>query len=345
MNLLKRLRTMLVFCYHRVIPEEIARYQRVNRALYVTPETFEQQIKWMHEVGEIIDINEMFVDCLQSCRPKFVVTFDDGWKDNYIHALPILSKYGVPATIFLSTDNINRQKLFWPEEVSLAVNRSPKCVDEVAEVLHRFTLSCMRLVSHRDIQNIDNNWNPAKRAYRIDRFIECLKVLPVAARNDIIRSIHSELDMPYEEATDLLLTWDLIRIMQTNKISIGSHTHTHPILDRMDEPSIDYELSKSKQILEMNLGGEINLFSYPNGCYKNVNIQSSLRKFGYKYAFTLDRLLVRLDTEPLFIPRCLLYEDIAHNIQAHWLKVIMKSCLTQRGKRMSSFLLGSSSYR
>jgi peptidoglycan/xylan/chitin deacetylase (PgdA/CDA1 family) len=345
LSLLKHLQTTFVFCYHRVIPEKTAKYQQVNRALYVTPDTFEQHIRWMKDVGEIIDCNEIFCESAISRRPKFIVTFDDGWKDNYIHALPILKRYDAPATIFLSTYNINQQRLFWPEEVSMAIRQSPKCHDEVVAVVQHFVLACMKLINDTDSRSINNNWSPANRLYLLDRFIECLKVLPARVRDNFISSIHSELDVPYEESTDLLLTWDLIHLMKAHRVTFGSHTHTHPILDRMDEVGIDYELYTSRQILEASLGGEVNLFSYPNGCYKNVSIQSSLRKFGYKYAFTLDRFPVRLDTEPLLIPRCLLYEDIAQNIQAYWLKVIMKTYLTERGRRTKGLLLNSNSYR
>jgi peptidoglycan/xylan/chitin deacetylase (PgdA/CDA1 family) len=333
-NIFKSLKTTFIFCYHRVIPNELVKTQCVNRAMYVTPDTFDRHIRWMKTAGEIIDHNEILNT---SSGPRFVITFDDGWKDNFIYALPILQKYDARAIIFISTDSIDRQKLFWSEEVGIVIKRSLKTDREIISILQQLSLSAMKLVEHRDREYINSNWNSDGLTHLLDRFVESLKVLSGEKRDYFLNLLYSALGASQPVSTDILLTWDEIRSMQKYKISLGSHTHTHPILDRMDETTIDKELCISKQILESRIGGEINLFSYPNGCFRSNYIQYSLNKFGYKYAFTLERSPVWIKTDPFLIPRCLVYEDIATDLDKYCWKLVMNSYIQEgvsRAKRL-----------
>ena len=309
------------------------RNQCVNRAMYVTPETFEKHIRWMKSTGEIVDQGRIFE---KGRGTRFVVTFDDGWKDNYIHAFPILKKYEVPAIIFICTESINEQKLFWPEEVGMAIMRSSKTEGEIASVLQQLTRSAMKLVDHNDRVSIDSNWNSTSL---LDRFVEYLKVLSVEKRDDFVNLLHLALGVSQNGAAEMLLSWDEIDDMRGHKISFGSHTHTHPILDRMDETNIDIELRTSKKILEQRLNEEVLSFSYPNGCFGKYYIQSSLRGHGYKYAFTLERSPVRLDTDRFLIPRCLVYEDIAANLETYYWKLVMNSFATEGVSRVKKLFL------
>lgn len=315
-----------VFCYHRVIPKELVKKEYINRAMYVTPETFERHIRWMKRVGEIVGEDLLFKNM---DGPSFIVTFDDGWKDNYTYAYPILRKYDAPAIIFISTKSIENQKLYWSEDVGIALKKSNKSEGEIENLLKTLTLSAIKLTNYGDLMNIDNNWNPGKSANLLDRFIEYMKVISVENREEILKMMYSSLGVSQYGSTDMLLTWDEIRDMQGQKVSFGSHTHTHPILDRMDDAGIDNELISSKNILEERLKRKISLFSYPNGCFGSNYIQFGLKKYGYEYAFTLERSPIFPDTDPFLIPRCLVYEEIAEALEAYWMKLVVRSLLVK----------------
>ena len=104
-----------ILLYHRVCPK------KDNWSLGpLSPQSFETQMEYFCRSYEILPL-EKLVQSMQSGRPlpekAVVITFDDGWRDNYVYAYPTLKKYHVPATIFLVTGHIGTGKLFWCDEV------------------------------------------------------------------------------------------------------------------------------------------------------------------------------------------------------------------------------------
>ena len=85
-----------------------------------------------------------------------------------------------------------------------------------------------------------------------------------------------------------MLDWKQIIEMQDSFISFGSHTVTHPILSKLTNEELEYELIQSKQSIELNLEQEINSISYPNGNEDSYNklVISKAKEYGYKIGFT-----------------------------------------------------------
>jgi peptidoglycan/xylan/chitin deacetylase (PgdA/CDA1 family) len=317
-----------IFCYHRIIPREIADQQFVHRALYVTPETFERHVAWMKSHGEIVNIDGMMT---HPERKMFMITFDDGWKDNFTHAFPILKKYNVPATIFISTNNIDNTVLFWSEELTIHVGKALATRrEEIIGLLQEEILSI--LYDYGDTRRIEFNQKCTDPSYLLDRFIECLKLTMALIRQDILSSFYFKLGVhTHINGSYYLLSWDEIRTISNYGIEFGSHTHTHELLDRVDNRTIDYELKESKHRLESELGKEVRLFSYPNGYFQNHAIQKALRKNGYQYAFTLDSRTIFTDDDPLLLPRCLLFEDISQLMNKYFLRLVLTSIRKRSG--------------
>src|SRR3972149_1255315 len=119
-----RSRERYVLCYHRVLPPEEARRDRVHSTMWTSPQTFEAQIQWMQQVGHIVHYERLLDPAAPRDRPLFTITFDDGWKDNYEYAFPILKKYSAPALIFLATGAIDSGELFWPEDLVTKTHRA-----------------------------------------------------------------------------------------------------------------------------------------------------------------------------------------------------------------------------
>ncbi len=275
-----------IFCYHRVIPKEVALSQMVHRALFVTPETFDRHIRWMRQQGEIVSHKNIFT---KNNNLKFVITFDDGWKDNFTFAFPILKKYNAPATVFITTDNINTGRLFWSEEIGLQIRSSNKNIENKKMILRNEIKLILKIREVKEKVHFFEESDDV--SYLLDRLIECIKHVPSTARDNVMRSVIRSLYLnlevdPESIPQNMLLSWDDIRIMAQGGVEFGSHTHTHIFLDRVSRERINYELRLSKAILEERLGKEIDSFSYPNGLYKGQYIQSSIAENGYKYAFT-----------------------------------------------------------
>jgi peptidoglycan/xylan/chitin deacetylase (PgdA/CDA1 family) len=317
--LCKKFNMKYVFCYHRILPKESAQAEMVHRALYVTPQTFEKHILWMKKVGNIVSKDHIFT---RNQKPTFIITFDDGWRDNLQYAFPILKKYNVPAIIFVSSNNINTNRVFWSEEIGLQIKRSSMNKEAIISIL-KFEIKQI-INKKNNLIRIPYDENSSDILYLLDRMIECLKRLPFSQNKEILDVFYERLGVPLlVENHNILLTWDELSFLSAQGVDIGSHTHTHALLDRVDNDTIDYELLTSKNIIEEKINKEINMFSYPNGSFKNSYIKISLKKHGYKYAFTLEREPI-INYDPYIIPRCLVYEDLAYSIKKYFLYLLLK---------------------
>lgn len=296
----------------------------VHRALYVTPETFETNVRWMLQHGQIITTDELNEATHQT---RFVITFDDGWKDCFLYALPILKRYHCIAEFFLTTGNIDNRELFWSENLGLIVIDAIK-QNNVEFVVRRLSFLVSELNHDYDLEGrIDFDRSSEDIRYLIDRLIESMKYLSNAEREKIILTLCKELKVNFNNDGDnLLLSWKEISLMANEGFRFGSHTHTHVLLDRVDDKTIDSELRQSKSILEKRLGREIDTFSYPNGYYQNPYIQRSLEKHGYRRAYILDSKPFCKNYE-LLIPRFLVFEDVCRYMSKYFINSILANKL------------------
>jgi hypothetical protein len=112
-----------VLMYHRVLTkDELARYP-VQPGMYVLDSVFAQQMSFVRSNFTVLSLQEL-LDLWQrgewSAHARYcVITFDDGWLDNYRHAYPVLKQLRMPATIFLPTDYVGRNEWFWPDQLAV----------------------------------------------------------------------------------------------------------------------------------------------------------------------------------------------------------------------------------
>lgn len=105
--------------YHRVLPEEEVTGD-VKPGMFVTPATFRRHLGYLADQHAVINLEELAAwshGQRSFDRVPCVITFDDGWGDNYVHAFPLLRQHGLTATIFLATGLIGRPKMLTWEQV------------------------------------------------------------------------------------------------------------------------------------------------------------------------------------------------------------------------------------
>jgi peptidoglycan/xylan/chitin deacetylase (PgdA/CDA1 family) len=202
-----------------------------------------------------------------------VVTFDDGYKDNYTTAFPILKSYSIPATIFLTTNAIDSERVLWHDRVFSAFRETRvSLLEEFGDPLIRHPLRTLeeKLYAQQDVLKFLWSLSDHERLFWIDRLMERLRVLD------------------QKSVPDLMLTWDEVRIMYQNGLSFGSHTVTHPILSRLSMDNIRSEIYESKKSMEVNLQTSIKTFAYPNGKQDNYNTitKQIVKEAGYICALT-----------------------------------------------------------
>ena len=178
----------------------------------ITVSMFEAHLMYLNKYYQFVSLRQA-VDYLETGRKfpcnSIVLTFDDGYRDNYTNAFPLLKKYKIPATIFLSVDNINKNRTLWYDGVSSAIFNLK--LDEID--LRKFGLKIYNLRSYRD--NISSS----------QKIIWSMKYMPADKRNAIITHIRNiERHNSVKEFSSVeLLSWDDINEMKASGISFGSH--------------------------------------------------------------------------------------------------------------------------
>jgi peptidoglycan/xylan/chitin deacetylase (PgdA/CDA1 family) len=258
----------LILTYHRVNDE--ANPLSIEA---IPVSVFERQMRYLAMHCRVVLLEELLI-CLYDRRPvpgnAVAVTFDDGYRDNYTHAFPILRRYGLPATVFLATGCIDTGELLWFDKV----------------------LYSFRATRRESVYMLGKEWaltGPQARREAAISFLEHLKTLPMEERDAQIDQLRDELEVQaFAGAADIMLTWSQVKEMHRQGIAFGSHTVTHPILSKVPLERAKWEIVESKQTLENVLQTEVNTFAYPNGKPEDYSpaIVDLVREAGYKGAVT-----------------------------------------------------------
>jgi len=294
----------LILNYHRVISFKESE-TRVQSGMYVEPEKFMMQIKYLKKNFNIIPISKIFKEInkysFASCyKPICILTFDDGWYDFYKYAFPILLKYEVPATVFLPTKFIGTDKTFWTDRLTkLFMEKESKILKKDQRIENTIV---------RQLINIKGSLDS-----KIENAIQILKNY----REDEIYNIINEMIDMYDVSIDLkervFLNWEEVRNMvKTGIVNIGSHTVNHRILNFLDKEEIFYELIESKNnLIEQDVVDSSFIpFCYPNGNY-NEMVLGLVKNAGYHVAVTTENKWNNLEVPFFKLKRVAVHQDIS----------------------------------
>ena len=212
-----------------------------------TVDEFDWQMRLLRENFSPLPLLEA-VDRLQNHtlpRRAVCVTFDDGYADNALCALPVLQKYQIPATVFVSTGFLNGGRM-WNDSIIEALR---VCKEEVLD-LRELELGRYNLRSY------------AQRLGAVESIIKSIKHLDPEIRRGLVLEIEKRVaDLP----SDLMMNDSQVQLLSTNEIAIGAHTVNHPILASVSDEAAQREILDSKLSLEGLLQKQVDLFAYPNG--------------------------------------------------------------------------------
>jgi peptidoglycan/xylan/chitin deacetylase (PgdA/CDA1 family) len=268
----------VILAYHGVLTssDESRAYLDDN---FPTAEAFERQIQHLTRYYNPIPLRQLIshYETGERLPPSSVaVTFDDGFANNYTVAFPILQKYGVPFTVFLTTAMIGQPGArLWTEQVSRALYLTPRKRIDLAigtgDVTFRLATPGDREASSRALLSVLKRTRPQERTAIVARVLEACDEPPLDAR---------ELER-YD-----FLTWEQARAMAASGVEFGSHTVSHPILSTLDRADLVRELVQSKADIETQLGSPCEAFAYPNGSFADFGDRDKemLREVGYRCA-------------------------------------------------------------
>jgi peptidoglycan/xylan/chitin deacetylase (PgdA/CDA1 family)/SAM-dependent methyltransferase len=277
----------LVVMYHYVRNMHETNYPGIKGLLV---EKFRKQVESLMENHTIISLED-YSRFLKgegdipdnSC----ILSFDDGLKDHYEGVFPILKEKGVPGAFFVTTKPLVDNTVLPVQKVQflLASLGTEKLSDRFNDILKDKypPLAGKHFiddVKHSDRSDWYDDWDDTMTS----NLKYCIASLPWRIKDIIVDKIFSEsFGDESKFSKELYLNWDEIKEMIDGGMSFGTHSHSHPDLSKLSAEDQLFELKKSKEIMEKNLGKEINLCSYPYGIPSEVAI-SALKGLGYHCA-------------------------------------------------------------
>jgi peptidoglycan/xylan/chitin deacetylase (PgdA/CDA1 family) len=305
----------IILLYHRVT--EVASDPQL---LCVSPDRFAQHLAIVRKLGCPSRLN-LLDETLRDGnggRGAIVVTFDDGYRDNLGNAKPLLQRYEIPATVFMTTDVLGSPKEFWhddlerlflypgvlPETLRLTVNGNT-FERELGQARHYDEDDFRR---HR-AWNVSQKYHPTLRHQLYRSLVEMLQPLPTGERRKLVDELlkWGGIGTTGRTTHRILSHEELIQLEKGGLIDVGSHTVSHPTLSALPVAAQEDEISQSKAHLEGILGHPITSFAYPYGrrCDYTEATVAAVRAAGFQSACSNFAGIVQADTERWQLPRFL----------------------------------------
>lgn len=272
---------VVILTYHRVVSNKELDAEHIQPGMYVTAETFALQMRFIKQHFSVISFAELLrlwsEQKWDSEQRYCVVTFDDGWLDNYTYALPVLRRNELPATVFLPTSFVGTDRWFWPERIAWLC-RHPAWQDEerrrqALKVLHReFSWLTGVGISPSTVDT--------------DTLIERCKMLAQEQIDALIVAWERQLDVEHPRDRQVI-NWAEAQEMSAAGVSFGSHSATHRILTQLDSIEVRHEIDGSWKALREKPVATVPVFCYPNGDW-SAEVGRSVEAAGYAAATTTE---------------------------------------------------------
>jgi peptidoglycan/xylan/chitin deacetylase (PgdA/CDA1 family) len=252
---------------------------------------FDRLCKHLGENYDVVHLSDIAKPNRNPLRRRVAITFDDGYESNYLLAAPILKKYGLPATVFLTTGFLDQEHMPWfiryehalgytsADEIDISGQIFP--LRSPTEKLNAYWFACGLYKAQKT--------QPAEAL--IDGLVSQLGVDPKFANLDpCIRP----------------MSWAMARELQAGGlISLGGHTHTHPILSLCSPHHSAFEVRTCARRMAQELGHRERDFAYPNGRLTDFNEETihQLSEARFTAAYTMQEGFVSNDSKTYAMPR------------------------------------------
>jgi peptidoglycan/xylan/chitin deacetylase (PgdA/CDA1 family) len=311
--------------YHRVAEADSDPW-----SLCVTPKHFAEHLEVLREYGNPLHLQQLTkrLSNKQPVHRSIVVTFDDGYADNFYNAKPLLEKYDIPATVFVTTGGIDQKQEFWWDELDRLLLQ-PSTLPSLLQLningrTYQWELGEATHYSDADRQR-DRHWrmereeDPTHRHALYRSLYNLLQFLSVSERGKLLDEIRVWANAePVARSTHRSLTnEEMLALESGGLIEIGAHTVTHPFLSQLPIASQRDEIQQSKDYLEKIVGHPVTSFSYPNGSYI-TETTSIVQEIGFHCACCSVADRVQSNSNSFLLPRVVV-EDWDGETFARWL--------------------------
>lgn len=290
----------VVLMYHRVLPSDSSSFS--HEGIVVQPQTFERHMSFLMRFFCPMSVDQLAAHLESRTRlptMSCVVTFDDGWVDNFEHALPLLERVRVPVTVFLAADYIGSNDRFWQERLAHQMFRAAKHDGLAGGAVQRHI--------SRPIPSMDTS----ELRLAVRNAIAELKEQPLAE----IEAFESELNRLLPDEPDLsigvdrFMSWEqAAQLTKQSETSFGAHGCSHTPLTRLATQRLAHELRECRCRIAAAFGKPVVAVAYPNGDFNDAVVQEA-RLAGFRLGFTTRRGHVSATDDPFRLRRINIHES------------------------------------
>ncbi len=285
-----------VIVYHRIAWTPLGYHD-----VCVSPGRFRDHLEYMVRHGyaflSLEQYQEYLAGRLALDRDSVVVSFDDGYRDNYTAAFPLLKELGIPAAVFLCTGPLETGDPLWWDRIGDVV-RECRRVGVRSTVADPDVPAPLAAVFARALVASDR-----RASAEIGRLVDLVKGLSTPERERTVAAL--ERQAPLGDASSPMLTWDMVREMHAAGITFCAHSVTHPDFSRLAPEEARGEIGASKRSIEDQLGVPMTAFAYPYGKQRffNASTIDALRENGFHWAYTTENGVNDPHTSPYALRR------------------------------------------
>jgi peptidoglycan/xylan/chitin deacetylase (PgdA/CDA1 family) len=308
----------LVVGYHRVVERFEWEATLSMPANLVSRGMLERHLDWIGRHHEFVSLDELgrrLANGGRSPRPLAAVTFDDGYRDVYENAFPMLMREGIPGAIFLVTSLIGTSDLQMHDKLYALIRKAISVWTRPKETLRR-RLAAADVPEACRIR-VPDTTDP----FTLTRLL--LTSLSSHALWQVIGLLSEELGTEtLVPAGFLPLSWEMVAEMHRAGITMGSHTSNHVLLTNESRPRVYEEVTDSRRELERHLGAPVMHFAYPDGRFNRTAIKA-VRQAGYQFGYTTCEH--KDGGHPLLtIPRRVLWEHSTVDTRGRFVPALMR---------------------
>ncbi len=261
--------SLTILLYHGVAPK--ADYGIYNyRGKFIPPEVFSWELDYLKKHYTVLDLDEAIKKLQTNSLPSYsaVITFDDGYRNFYEYAFPLLKQHGLTATFFIPTDFILKKIPLWTDRLEYLAFKND------AEIRQKLK-SIPDEEKNSELEKLEQTSNRKFSDFETDRYVYAP------------------------------LSIEQIKEMQGAGMKFGVHTASHPILSKVKKENLSREITTPKNLLEQNIGSISKSFCYPNGQPNDFNgdVLGEIKKSGFTSALTTIEGTNTPNINPYFLKR------------------------------------------
>jgi peptidoglycan/xylan/chitin deacetylase (PgdA/CDA1 family) len=293
-------RRVLVLSYHRVVGSYAAERHNSLYTLNIERETFRKHLEALHETHDIVSLEDalqVLTGSRSATRDVAVITFDDGYRDVYTHAFPVMRELRVPAVVYVPSAFIGTDRRLGHDRLHAALRSMEQ------RGLTAISVGVSAKGERFLLEALEGSADPQVALERlIARF-------PTPDLLDLATELEGRLGLTYADSPEgeLPMSWEMLREMDAHGIVTGAHTADHTVLTNQRLSDARREIAQCKAVLEKNVKKPVRHFAYCNGYY-SAGVAQALKAEGFLSAVTTEDMPNVPGVDPYALKRKVLWE-------------------------------------